>query len=564
MILNKLGFLNKKSEESQILFIYRFISLIITSTFYFSRNQEHQIGKKIFIIGCISISAVIVSYLYLKFEDSNKNIMILLLIETVGNSILLIPSGGISSPFIWYSLNTIFISAIFLKSIFCWINFFIYFLNYYILSFVFAKDNLNILNLIKDEPNLLLSFIMIIGAIHGWAILIKNIRDKNRILEEVNSQLESANQQIIQSMDHINSLYQTVNILTIQGNKEGLINVLFEHIRSITKSDILFYYDISENSNRVTLDGNGELLESLEESIWQDLDKILQTKEGKEIEISGCKFILMKIQISHRVYGILGIGLARAEESIIYKNTLHELKFLSELISVAFEKLVFEEINNRLVITEEQNRIANEIHDSVLQRLFSMSCGVFTLIKRLDKCSRDEIERELNFFRKTTDSAMKDLREKIYGLSWKKSGYNSFSRDIKEYIDSINKMNKVNIPFIISGSDELLSYEQKKALYRMICEGVGNSFRHGNAKNIEVNLKIDSSKTILNIIDDGIGFDLMKIKNEKTKGMGLENLYQLTKLLHGEIEIDTSIGMGCSISVVLPNNVHTMKGVEVI
>ena len=92
------------------------------------------------------------------------------------------------------------------------------------------------------------------------------------------------------------------------------------------------------------------------------------------------------------------------------------------MISVAFDRFYFEEVNERLLISEEQNRIANEIHDSVLQRLFSMSCGIFSLIKKLNKYSLEEMERELNYIRETTDKVMKDLRAKymvLVGKIWK-------------------------------------------------------------------------------------------------------------------------------------------------
>lgn len=113
------SFFRGRLEESKILFAYRYISLLITSLFYFINDPDHYLGKRIFIIGCLTISAIILSYLYLAKERSNKSIKILLTIETIGNCMLLIPSGGlnggINSPFVWYSLNTILISSVFLK-----------------------------------------------------------------------------------------------------------------------------------------------------------------------------------------------------------------------------------------------------------------------------------------------------------------------------------------------------------------------------------------------------------------------------------------------------------------
>lgn len=412
------AFLKDKLEESKILFAYRYISLFITSFFYLLNHSEHEPLRKIIIIGCISIAAVILSFLYTIYEKSPRNIFVLLIIETIGNIVLLIPSGGINSPFIWYTLNTILISSMFLKKRYCWINFLVYLLGYGIIIEFGTDFSISLSGIIKEQSNLLLSFIMIIVAVQILAIYINKTKDEGK-------RLESANELIIESL---------------------------------------------------------------------------------------------------------------------------------------FERLFLEEINQRLLITEEQNRIANEIHDSILQRLFSMSCGIFSLMKNLSKHSTEEIEDSLNLFRENTDIIMKELREKIYGLSWKKSDHSSFSLDIKRYIEDVGKLSSVNIPFNFIGNIETLTGDQKKAIYRIISEGIGNAVRHGNAMNIEVSLNITSENSNLVIIDDGRGFDLEKVLRNPNRGLGIQNLYQLTESLQGQIHIESKAENGTTIEVLLPNNVELLKG----
>jgi len=563
-ITKKSSFLRGILEESKILFMYRYISLFVTSAFYFFGEIDHLLGKKVFIITCLTISAVILSYLYLIYEDSNKNILLLIFIETIGNSILLIPSGGINSPFIWYTLNTILISTVFLKKKYCWINIFVYILFSSIIIYFGTDNNLNILQFLKEESNLILSLIMIMAAVQVWSIYIRKTKEKSERLEEVNIELELANKMIIESMDHIKSLYQSVNIISNQGNKEGLIKLSFENIKKVTKTKLVFYYDISDMDNKMIFDGNQEFIKQLEDKIRENLSIILDYKVPMEIYISNTRFIILTVKSTFGDYGVFGLETIENKESILYKNNINQLQFLSELVSIAFERFNLEEINERLLITEEQNRIANDIHDSVLQRLFSMSCGTFALIKKLDRYSKENIEEELNLIRKTTDIVMKELRDKIYGLSWKKSGNNSFIIDIKKYIEDIRKFNNINIPFTIIGSDELLSSIQKKALYRMICEGIGNAVRHGKAKNIIVSLNINSSMSILMIEDDGVGFDMAKVMANRTNGIGIQNLYQLTESLHGDIQIHSKKQGNTTIEIRLPNNIVLMKREEMI
>ncbi|NLL82053.1 MAG: hypothetical protein GX231_07105, partial [Tissierellia bacterium] len=353
---------------------------------------------------------------------------------------------------------------------------------------------------------------------------------------------------------------QSVNILANQGNKEGIINFSFENIIRITKASTVFYFDITEDTKKMYSYGDKNLIDKLDLKISSNLEDILEKNDFIELSVLDRQFIIVPIKANYLVYGILGLEATYSKESLVYKENVYQLNFLSELISTAFERLALEEVNERLLISEEQNRIANEIHDSVLQKLFSMSCGIYSTIKKLNIYTSEEIENDLNLLRNTTDTVMKDLREKIYGLSWNKSGSNSFSLDVKRYINDIKKLNNVNIPFTVLGNVEILSTNQKKALYRMICEGLSNSVRHGKANNIEIKLNINKERTCLSIKDDGMGFDLKQTLEDKTRGLGLQNLYQLTESLQGEIHIYSEMGIGTTIEITMPNYLELVKG----
>lgn len=553
LIKNRPAFFKDKSDESKILVSYRFISFIITSVFYFSNNPEYDLGRKIVIIGCIFVSSVILSYLYPVYEKSQKSIRILLVIEIVGNTLLLVPTGGINSPFIWYSLNTILISLVFLKRGFGWVIFLTYFICYGIIMKYFTNNSIYVPDSLINDSNLILSFIMIIAAFQVIVISINKTREASKNLEETNIQLKIANNTIIESIDHIKELYQSVNILTNQGNKEGIIKLSFNHIKRITKTNVVFYYDITAECNQMLSSvENCDKLISIEERILKEIDYI-EFNVPYELCLHDTKFLIIHVGNNYSTYGLLGMEITTNKESIVYENNVYQLQFLSELLSNAFERVTLEEVNDRLLISEEQNRIANEIHDSVLQRLFSLSCGMFSTIRNLNSCNVKDIEEDLNVYRNTIDLTMKDLRDKIYGLSWKKTGNSSFSSDIKRYIDDIKKLNNVSIPFSICGSLETLTTEQKKALYRMICEGLGNAVRHGKAKNIEIKIDISAERTVLSIIDDGVGFETKDVMLNSSNGLGLKNLQQLSEILHGETSFESTLNCGTKLIITFPN-----------
>lgn len=558
ILKDKLDFLKKLLGEEKILLIYRFLSIVITSIFFIFNYSYPPLGRKVFIIVCLFISALILSYLYLIEDGTGNRVKVLLLIESIGNSLLLIPSGGLASPFIWYTFNTILISSVLLDGIYCFVNIFTYFIIYGLMGY-FNLGNVQATSLFINRSNFILSLIMIIFTIQMWVILVKRIRGEREKIKETNMQLEVVNNMLLESIDHIKTLYQSSNLLTHKGNREGLVKLLLEYTEKITNSDMVFYCEELDPKNKIFYT-NSIYLKPLEKEIIRSLGGVKRYGKPVKVTILNMEFLVIHMQSNYSHSGFLGRKLKNNEEGVLYKNRIYQLQFLSELITLTLERLYFKEVNERLLISEEQNRIANEIHDRVLQRLFSMSCGIFTLINNLEDYRPDEIKEGLDTIRKTTGAIMKELRKMVYGMSWKKDGFNSFVMDIKKYIDNIKKLHNITIPFSIEGDDKLLSPEQKKAFYRIICEGVGNAIKHGKATHIEINLKVHYETSILNIVDNGEGFNLEKVSISQRGGLGLKNMRQLTKALGGKIMVYSEINKGTRLKIKIPNNIVLMKG----
>ncbi|WP_158385969.1 sensor histidine kinase [Clostridium aceticum] len=420
---------------------------------------------------------------------------------------------------------------------------------------------------VSEQSNLILSFILITGVIQLLTKYIKKTEEESVELSETNRRLVIANEEIKQSMDYIMELYRVTQLFTRQESKNNLIQLMLHYGRKITKnSGVLFIYPNKSNTEFIIQ--SDKLSKDLKEEIRCEVIKkwsaIIKKDTPVELNIKSNQLLLISIKSSYRVYGILGIDITYVDSGVSYKETLEQLKFLSNLSSITLEKFQLEQVNEELLISEEQNRIANEIHDSVLQRLFSVSCSMFTTIKSLRMMKAYKIEAELNTMRACMNSVVKDLRATIYGLSWTKDGVNNFIVNIENYLNEMRALNNIIIRFNPRGNHELLCMTQKKALYRMICEGIGNATRHGSAQEIEVTLEVKEGVTSLQIIDNGIGFDAMLLEKNKKMGLGIRNIFQLTCSLNGRINLNSQIGMGTKIDITIPNDIPKTYKEEVV
>jgi signal transduction histidine kinase len=102
------------------------------------------------------------------------------------------------------------------------------------------------------------------------------------------------------------------------------------------------------------------------------------------------------------------------------------------------------------------------------------------------------------------------------------------------------------------GDDEIaLSKETEVILYYIAQEALNNILRHAAAKSISVTLKQGRRNVILEILDDGCGFDPKKVERG---GLGLTNMRERTAQIHGKIQILSKPEQGTKVAITVPRD----------
>ena len=541
-------------NEIKIISFYRYFSLSITSLVYLVGNFQKTITMKSIVVICLIISAFFLNYIYTRNSSLKGIVKSLVLMEIIANTLILIPTGGLKSPYIWYSLNTILVSVSLLNAYYCWINLFIYSLfSVCITYFTLGNKNMRLTFSLLKDSNLILSLILITLAAELLFELVKKLKVQRKELQNVNEQLMLMNKRINQSIQFTMDLYTAIYSLVNENDKNKLVSIVTSYILEATKSPATFFILQSYSSEwimdiRCDLENDKvKLLEYVKEK-WEEFKEM---NSPIDIYIGNKKYLMSTVKSLHFEYGVIGIE-SVGDSEILYKEDVNQLRLLSVLVSLVLEKINLQQVNNGLIVFQEQNRIANEIHDNVCQRLFSVSCSTYSIKSRIHELSIEEIEKELKIINESTNKALKELRETIYDLSYRKYGENTFESNISSYLTEISKLNKVDVSFDISGNQELMGVDIKSAVYRIICEGVGNAVRHGKCSRIKIKLKSENKETELFIADNGIGFDVGRIKQNEL-GLGLTNMNNLVSFLQGKIYIESKSGKGTTIRAVMPN-----------
>ncbi|MFV5694354.1 ATP-binding protein [Flavobacterium sp. LB3P122] len=199
---------------------------------------------------------------------------------------------------------------------------------------------------------------------------------------------------------------------------------------------------------------------------------------------------------------------------------------------------------NRVV---EKKRVAQELHDGVLGRMF----GVRMNLDGLNKFNDEIAVNQRNSYLAELKNIEQDIREISHDLNREKSELiNNFVAIVNNLFEEQKKTFEPKLVAIIDPAIkwESLSNAVKINLYRIIQESLQNINKYANANVIKVELKIKESNLFLAISDDGVGFNVNKAK----KGIGIQNIQSRTNECDGTIEIKSNKGEGTIIIITVP------------
>ncbi|MFV8392295.1 tetratricopeptide repeat-containing sensor histidine kinase [Flavobacterium sp. LB2P6] len=196
---------------------------------------------------------------------------------------------------------------------------------------------------------------------------------------------------------------------------------------------------------------------------------------------------------------------------------------------------------------KEKKRVAQELHDGVLGRMFGVRMNLDSLNKIHDGTA---VEKRNNYL-KELKSIEQDIREISHDLNREKSELiNNFVAILDNLLEEQKKTFK---PKLFTSIDrtikwELLSNSIKINLYRIIQESLQNINKYAEADTIKVELKKIEEDLFLTISDDGNGFDVNKSK----KGIGLQSIKSRTIECNGTVDIKSKKGNGTIITIAVP------------
>ena len=214
-----------------------------------------------------------------------------------------------------------------------------------------------------------------------------------------------------------------------------------------------------------------------------------------------------------------------------------------------------------LATTEERNRLAREIHDTLAQGLAAITLQLETadaLAETRPARAHEAIQRALILARSNLEEARRsvmDLRAaSLQGRTLPAALAALVESENNAAQDHANATTNAHIrytytPFLHNPG---LSARIESGLYRIAQEAIANAQKHAQAQHIEVMLSADEQHVQLIVQDDGVGFDPELVAHRSEGHFGLAGMSERVKLLGGTLSIQSTPGTGTRIAVTVP------------
>lgn len=198
----------------------------------------------------------------------------------------------------------------------------------------------------------------------------------------------------------------------------------------------------------------------------------------------------------------------------------------------------------------ERRRIARDLHDGPAQSLASMLIRL-DLIGHLWGDDSQNILEEIDNIRQMGKETLSDIRRLMFDLKPSLMHEDNFATTLRDFFHDYEAKYNFNIEFVLFGKERKYDMSLEIALFRLVQESLTNVRKHSGMKSALVKLEDRGEELTLIIKDEGGGFELEQVRDNK-ESYGILGMMERVKLFGGQMEILSSRGLGTQVIIKVP------------
>mgnify|MGYP000436371730 CR=1 FL=1 len=231
----------------------------------------------------------------------------------------------------------------------------------------------------------------------------------------------------------------------------------------------------------------------------------------------------------------------------------HDIQVITAIGSwagLAIENARLHNDARRLAVLEERDRIGMDLHDGIIQSIY----GVGLVLEHARLLAMEDPQKSQERIQQAIDSlnhTIRDIRSYILDLRPRQFGNENLLDALKRLAVEF-RANTLADATLTGDPDEIkdISQAQSLVLFHICQEALANAAKHAHAKKVDIRVWATSERFMLEVRDNGRGFDMSKMN--MTLGHGLSNMHTRAQHVGGDVEVCSVVAEGTSILAWVP------------
>jgi signal transduction histidine kinase len=204
----------------------------------------------------------------------------------------------------------------------------------------------------------------------------------------------------------------------------------------------------------------------------------------------------------------------------------------------------------RLAVLEERERIGMDLHDGIIQSIYGVGLALDFARMAIDD-DTDQAKRKIEESIGALNATICDIRSYILDLRPRQFHGEDLKQGLQRLVDEFNA-NSATRALLVAPDDGLTDFpaNNSTALFHICQEALANIAKHARATSTDVRLWTTPQRVLLEISDDGRGFEPRKAQS--ALGHGLSNMQSRARKVGGDMEITSAPSEGTTVLAWVP------------
>jgi signal transduction histidine kinase len=284
--------------------------------------------------------------------------------------------------------------------------------------------------------------------------------------------------------------------------------------------------------------------------ISHDLANDLRFVRDAVVKAGFQQIACIPLETSENMVGVLSV--ATRSKNPIDERDIRLLTAVATWAALAIENARLHQNARRLAVLEERERIGMDLHDGIIQSIFGVGLtleNISHLVKENPQKAKDGIKHAIDDLNKT----IRDLRAYILDLRPRQLNSEDLMDGLRRLITEYRAHTLAEA--VLSGPKEALNgitQSHALAMFHICQEALANAAKHANAKQVHVSVWVTSDRVLMEVRDNGRGFDMGTI--DTAIGHGLANMQTRARNVGGEVDISSTRNEGTTILAWVPRS----------